>query len=171
MEQLILHLIGDYLTQSDWMALNKTKSFLPAATHALIYSLPFLLLTGLGGRGFLAWLVILNTHFLIDRFRLARYVVWAKNWMAPWGNKETMSQTIERLRERGSIGRGPVFVGDELAVTIDENRIANTRNRSFRVCSQTGYDPARPAWLAVWLMIVADNTLHLAINYAALRWM
>ena len=25
MSQLILHLIGDYLLQSDWMALNKTK--------------------------------------------------------------------------------------------------------------------------------------------------
>jgi hypothetical protein len=27
MNQLLLHLIGDYVTQSDWMAQNKTKSF------------------------------------------------------------------------------------------------------------------------------------------------
>ena len=26
MEQLILHLTGDYLLQSDWMALNKIKN-------------------------------------------------------------------------------------------------------------------------------------------------
>jgi len=43
MEQLILHLTGDYLLQSDWMALNKIKSNRAAATHALVYSLPFLL--------------------------------------------------------------------------------------------------------------------------------
>jgi hypothetical protein len=42
-EQLILHLLGDYVTQSDWMARNKTKALLPAFWHAAVYSLPFLL--------------------------------------------------------------------------------------------------------------------------------
>jgi len=44
MEQLILHLTGDYLLQSDWMALNKIKNSRAAATHAFVYSIPFLLL-------------------------------------------------------------------------------------------------------------------------------
>ena len=83
MEQLILHLIGDYLTQSDWMAQNKTKRWWPAYCHAVIYSLPFFLLTGFSTRGQRAWLVIFWTHLLIDRFRMARYVVWAKNWIGP----------------------------------------------------------------------------------------
>jgi hypothetical protein len=40
----------------------------------------------------------------------------------------------------------------------------------FRACP-TGYPPTTPIWLSTWLLIVADNTLHLAINYAALRWL
>jgi hypothetical protein len=27
-----------------------------------------------------------------------------------------------------------------------------------------------PAWLAIWLMIIADNTMHIICNAAALRW-
>ena len=34
----------------------------------------------------------------------------------------------------------------------------------------TGYPAGTPPWMAVWLMIVADNTIHLLINAAALRW-
>ena len=75
MLQLILHLIGDYLLQSDWMALNKTKCSKAAAAHALVYSLPFLILEP----SLAAFSVICITHFFIDRFRLARYVVYARN--------------------------------------------------------------------------------------------
>lgn len=122
MLQLILHLFGDYVTQSDWMATKKTSSSFAALCHATVYSLPFLLLGSLR-----AVLVIWATHFLIDRFRLARYVVFAKNFLGwPWPQ--------------------------------------------WSDCSATGYPSARPPWLAVWLLIAADNTLHLAINYAALRW-
>jgi hypothetical protein len=124
MIQLILHLIGDYITQTDWMAKNKTKSTIAALAHAIVYSAPFLLLT----HSLAALTVILVTHFFIDRFRLARFVVFAKNW---------------------------------------------TTNRSLKWedCSGTGYHKDDPAWLTVWLLIAADNTLHLAINYAALRWL
>lgn len=124
MEQLILHLIGDYITQTDWMAKNKGKSTIPAAVHAGVYSLPFLLLMP----SLAAIVVILITHFLIDRFRLARFVVYGKNWI-----------TNPSLR--------------------------------WADASATGYHKDDPAWLSVWLLIVADNTIHLTINYAALRWL
>lgn len=124
MEQLLLHLIGDYLTQTDWMASEKTKRNTAAVTHAVVYSLPFLLL----GPSVPAFAVILMTHFFIDRYRLARYVVFAKNWI-----------TNRRLR--------------------------------WEDCSATGYHKDMPPWLAFWLLIIADNTLHLCINYGALRWL
>ncbi|MES2980761.1 MAG: DUF3307 domain-containing protein [Verrucomicrobiota bacterium] len=124
MIQLILHLTGDYVTQTDWMAKNKTQSSLAAGSHALVYSLPFLLLKP----SWEAFTVILFTHFFIDRFGLARFVVFAKNKIAnpslKWGDH-----------------------------------------------SVTGYHKDTPAWLAVWLLIAADNTLHLAINYSALRYL
>jgi len=125
MLQLIFHLIGDYVTQSDWMAQNKTKSTWAAFVHATVYSLPFLLITSVP-----AWLVICSTHLLIDRFRLARYVAYAKNFIGPPSSWKPWSE-----------------------------------------CSATGYHKDSPPWLAVWLMILCDNTMHLAINYAAIRWL
>lgn len=124
MEQLILHLVGDYITQTDWMANEKTKRSFVAVIHALVYSLPFLLLSP----SLAAFLVIAISHALIDRFRLARYVIYAKNLITDPGLK-------------------------------------------WSDCSGTGYHSAMPAWLSVWLMIIADNTMHLAINYLALRFL
>jgi len=92
MLQLILHLIGDYLLQSDWMALNKTKCSKAAAAHAVTYSLPFLILSP----SLEAFAVICITHFFIDRFRLARYVVFAKSRLAPksyWHDWEDCKET------------------------------------------------------------------------------
>lgn len=128
MLQLILHLIGDYVTQSDWMAFNKRKHTFAALAHATVYAIPFWLVARNAHSPMLAWNIIWATHFLIDRFGLARYVVFAKNFLGwPWPK--------------------------------------------WTDCSVTGYPSDLPAWLAVWLTIAADNTLHLTINYAALRWL
>lgn len=124
MEQLILHLIGDYVTQTDWMARNKTQRLWIAALHAFIYSLPFLLLSPSA----LAILVIFITHVLIDRFRIARFVIFAKN----------------KITDPGL---------------------------AWADVSDTGHHKDTPKWLAFWLLILVDNTMHLSINYAALRWL
>jgi len=108
---LLAHLVGDYLIQSHWMTVEKTKRWWPAIVHATTYGLPFLLIT----QSPAAMAVIVGTHAVIDRYRLARHVVWAKNQLAPAGH--------------------------------------------------------RPAWLAVWLLIIADNTLHLLINAGAVIWL
>ena len=78
-DQLVAHAVGDYLLQSDWMAINKTHHTAPAALHALVYTVPFLALT----RSPRALFVVGVSHFLIDRWRLARYVSWLANWLAP----------------------------------------------------------------------------------------
>ena len=74
MEQLLLHLIGDYITQTNWMATEKARNTLAAIAHALVYALPFLLI---GSK--VAVILILLSHFLVDRFSLARFVAYAKN--------------------------------------------------------------------------------------------
>ena len=78
-DQLLCHMIGDYILQTDYMAQEKTKKSLAAALHAGSYTLPFLFLT----QSPMALAFIAITHFLIDRFRLAKYVCWAKNQVAP----------------------------------------------------------------------------------------
>jgi len=124
MEQFLLHLIGDYVTQTDWMARTKTSTTFAALCHALVYSLPFLLLSP----SLTAFAVIAVSHFLIDRLRLARYVAFAKNKVTDWQLK-------------------------------------------WADCRTTGFPSDVPATHAFWLMILVDNTMHLSINYASLRWL
>jgi hypothetical protein len=79
-DQLVAHAVGDYVLQSDWMANGKTHASLPAAIHAIVYCTPFLLLS----QSPLPLAIIATSHFAIDRWRLARYIAWLKNWMSPW---------------------------------------------------------------------------------------
>jgi len=167
MEQLIAHLFGDYIMQSHWMAINKRTNTLAAFIHATIYSVPFYWLGS--GRSLL---VIWSTHLLIDRFGLARYIVWAKNWMGEW-RRESMTAALDRAKLEGRVTGDHVFGPGELEEFLDEYR-RNPKtilpNLPWSDCSATGYTPDVPAWLSVWLLIAADNTLHLTINYAAIRW-
>lgn len=118
---ILAHLAGDYLLQTHHQAVEKTRSWGPALAHAATYTACYLPLTRSPWRlG-----VIGGTHAVIDRYRLARHVVWAKNQFAP-----------------------------------KDHRPGHTA---------TGYPAETPDWLAVWLLIAADNTLHLLINAAVLE--
>jgi len=117
-DQLVAHAVGDYILQSHWMATHKTKDSPVAALHAVTYTLPFAFIT----HSLAALAVICGTHFLIDRFRLARFVVWFKN--GPW-----LPQTA------------------------------------------TGYQDDVPPWLSVWLLIAADNIIHVVCNALAIAWL
>jgi squalene cyclase len=73
MEQILLHLFGDYIIQTGWMAKWKVRKFLPAFVHVLTYTLPFVILT----QSVWALLVIGVTHFFIDRYSLAKkFMTW-----------------------------------------------------------------------------------------------
>lgn len=76
MNELLAHLVGDYILQSHWMAVNKSKRWLPAIIHGICYTLPFLLIT----LNPVAVAIICVTHIIIDRFALAKYVARVKNW-------------------------------------------------------------------------------------------
>ena len=39
---LSIHFVADFLLQSDWMAMNKSKSLIPLTTHVAIYTGAFL---------------------------------------------------------------------------------------------------------------------------------
>lgn len=124
MEQLILHLVGDYITQTDTMASKKVNDIRYAILHAFIYSVPFLLLN----ISLTAFMVIFISHAIIDRYRIAKYIIFARN-----------------------------FIHD--------------RSLLWKDCSVTGYHNDKPQWMSVWLMIIADNTLHISINYLAIMYL
>jgi hypothetical protein len=148
--QILAHLWGDYILQSDWMAENKTKAWFPCACHVLLYSLGFLLFRP----SWKAMLVIAGTHYFIDRYRLARYLVWLKNWA---GGQSQFYGFFNRGKwiSQPNEGQVPYYAA----------------NLPFRACAATGYPPDRPVWLTVWLLIIADNILHITINGIALKWL
>lgn len=76
---ILAHLVGDYILQTHWMASEKVKRLWPAVVHGVVYTLPFLFIT----QSPMALLAIAGTHIVIDRYRLAKHVVWFKNQFAP----------------------------------------------------------------------------------------
>ena len=124
-DQLIAHLVGDYILQSHWMALEKRRSTPAAFVHALTYTIPFLFIT----HDVVALAIIAITHFGIDRYGLARYLVWLKNQIGPRAHRAPWNR-----------------------------------------CKATGYPDDTPPWLATWLMIITDNTLHLICNGLAIAY-
>jgi hypothetical protein len=69
MHWIFAHLAGDYLLQTDWMALNKKQSSLVCAVHVCSYMMPFFFC------GFKWWQLafIAAQHFAQDR---TNFVVW-----------------------------------------------------------------------------------------------
>lgn len=152
-DQLLAHAVGDYILQSHWMATYKTKQHFAAGVHAFCYSIPFLFLQP----SLFALAVIIGTHFLIDRYRLARYLVWAKNHLAPFDTFETV--LVPSMHDAAGLG------GYVTQIKIDQHW------KPWEECSATGYSKDVPAWLSVWLLIIADNILHVLINGLAIRYL
>jgi hypothetical protein len=125
--QILAHFVGDYMLQSNWMANNKTKHWWPALVHASTYFVPFYFLCH---PSLLASVVIVGTHFAIDHWRLARYVIYTKDYLAP-----------------------------------------KSAWKPWAECNATGYHESVPPFLAVWLMIINDNLLHVIINALALAYL
>lgn len=72
----ILHFVGDYLLQNDWMAQQKTKDWFACTVHCVLYTLPF---TFILWESPWIWLIFI-THYFIDRYRLAQYWIRFVNW-------------------------------------------------------------------------------------------
>lgn len=113
MNLLLAHLWGDYILQNHWMAVNKTTKSSICLIHCVLYTLPFLFLT----LNIKVLFIICFSHFIIDRFKLALYLVKIKNYCF----------------------------------------------------TEKGFPINTPDFLSIWLIILVDNTLHLTINFFALK--
>lgn len=144
-DQLVAHAVGDYILQSHWMATGKTKQSFAAAIHAITYTLPFIFITQSPG----ALAVICGTHFVVDRFRLARFLVWFKN---------------------GPVTYGRIVYGNAGDDDADPGLIPRRKEWGYfwKPVTATGYADDVPAWLSVWLLIIADNIIHVVCNALAL---
>ena len=152
-DQIFAHVVGDYVLQSHWMATEKTKKSVAALAHVICYGLPFLFIRP----SLAAMVTIICTHFVIDRWRLARFAVYAKNFLAP---RDTMVQVMVPSSDEAASLTGLVC-----RMTIVEHW------HKWADCSATGYHKDVPPWLAVWLLIIVDNAMHIGINALALRYL
>jgi len=75
MNELLAHLVGDYILQNNWEAQNKTKKWLPALSHVVKYTAAFVPVT----RNWKALAIIGGTHLVLDHYRVAIPLSWAKN--------------------------------------------------------------------------------------------
>lgn len=141
MLQLILHGIGDYFVQTDWQALNKKKKgwlgFWACLKHCILYSLPFLFIGS-----WQAVLIILVTHFVIDRTNIVAYLLAMKNNVV----KEKWVYTFGKWHF-------PFF----------------SEYEKYDI-SNFGFGTERPFAITIWLYIICDNLLHIICNYVALRY-
>jgi len=69
MHWIYAHLIGDYLLQNDWMALNKKAKTWNCLVHIAAYMIPFMFC----GMSLVQLVLIAIQHFAIDR---TNFVVW-----------------------------------------------------------------------------------------------
>lgn len=85
MIQLILHLVGDYILQTDYQAKYKKtkgkKGFFACLVHCTTYSLPFLFFYN-----YKAAIAIFFTHFIIDRTNIILRFIAFKNSVSDLSN-------------------------------------------------------------------------------------
>jgi Protein of unknown function (DUF3307) len=111
---LLAHFVGDYLIQNQWMADTKTSRWLPALVHGFTYTIPFLLAT----HSLVALLVIALTHAVIDRYRLAKYLIWFKNQLVPKASRYPWDGEIND-KTTGFPKRIPSWMSVWLLIIVD----------------------------------------------------
>lgn len=147
MQQLLCHIFGDYILQSDWMALNKSKRTLPCLVHVLTYTLTFLFLT----TSWKALLVIGGVHFILDRFPIIiKRLIWLKNHIGPTGCFVPFSKC-----------QGTGYY---------DNIVNEVTDKPYTKEVIDGFAP-RLNYITIWLYIITDNFLHLLTNYLALKYL
>ena len=78
---IVGHLVGDYLLQNDWMALNKKSRLLPCYVHCCIWAL---CVTSFGGliSDWRVTTILFVTHFIQDHTQIVR------KWMRLIGQEQ-----------------------------------------------------------------------------------
>ena len=142
------HMMGDYLFQNNWMALNKKnkKIAAPILVHCFVYTLCVMLwlLPELRNNGLImnycVFAFIFMSHFIFDRFQII------EGWL-----------TLIKSRNYKQIGEQAKEVLSVPMVPTEDN-ITKVMYLEFNV-----------AYTAL-VMTIADNTAHLICMYFILKY-
>lgn len=156
MPQLLTHVLGDYICQSDWMAMNKSKRSWPCLVHVILYTACFLLLT----TSWKALLVIGVTHYILDRYPvILRRLIWMKNHIGP-------GFVFVPFSKCQGTGYYDNLINEVTGKTERETKYFCQFDRKVDVMYE-----ARLNYITIWLYIITDNFCHLTINYFALKYL
>lgn len=138
-EMLLGHLVGDYLLQNHWLAMNKTKNSFQgwgaAVIHCLIYTLA---VTTIMWNFDWIWIVaVFASHFFIDKFGLAEYYM---HYIKGYGMKDFVEKN-----KMESIPHEPHF------------------NRPKKITSLIVLEGG----FVALIYAVTDNTMHLVLMWGA----
>lgn len=140
---LLCHFVGDFILQSDWMAMNKSRKSIPCLVHVLIYTACFLVLT-------VSWKALLFiglTHFMLDRFHTPlKRLLWLKNHIGP---------TMEYPPYGYCNSTGYYDDSPYNSLIPDKEDLEK-------------WGKPRHFFITIWIYITIDNTLHLICNLIAL---
>ncbi|MBO8156544.1 MAG: DUF3307 domain-containing protein [Bacillaceae bacterium] len=72
---LVAHLIGDYLFQTNWMAMNKARRWDALMVHSIVYTGVISIVSWMtfGGLSMTGILIVFLSHLILDR---RRFIVW-----------------------------------------------------------------------------------------------
>jgi hypothetical protein len=96
------------------MADHKTSNWSYALLHGFTYTIPFVLAT----HSIPALLVIALTHAVIDRYRLAKYFIWAKNQIVPKADRYAWNSESND-KTTGFPSRIPSWMSVWLLIIVD----------------------------------------------------
>ena len=151
---LLCHFFGDYIAQTDWMAMNKSKKSWNCFVHVLIYTSCFLVLT----TSWKALLFIGVTHFILDRWHvILRRMIWWKNHFPTF-----KYPPFKYCNTTGYYDDSPY--NTYYLIQNPKNAFDNEWNKSMI----KSYGQPRLFFITMWLYIIQDNLLHLICNLIAL---
>lgn len=122
--------------------------------------------------------LLLAAHFVGDYLLQSHWMATRKtsNWWPAWLHAVTyglpfLFVTRSPMALAVIVGTHAVIDRYRFArhVVWLKNQVAPASERPGHTA--TGYGNDVPAWLAVWLLIAADNIIHILINYGAVRWL
>lgn len=141
------HLLGDFVFQNKWMAVNKHASSFKCVVHCVIYTFCVLVCTVFR----FDWAIfIFVSHFLVDRWSLA------DKWLTLINGRSLLDFLLRGHKQ---------IPLDEFAVIKMYNECAHIKDLdTVGQCYDTNYKILRGGFTAL-VYTVVDNTFHLLSMY------
>ena len=135
-ELLLGHLVGDYLFQTDFMALNKTKNtlkgWIAAIIHCIFYTFAVCLM--MNNYDMLWIIIVFFSHFFIDKFNLGEIY-------------------MDKIKGHG------------LKKFINENNWINNLKYSPNPINDISRETIIKGGFTTFVYAVTDNTMHLVLMF------